>query len=187
MILSFKERLVNESSLGRIFQHSKNSNIAIMTAHRGEFDAKENEKRNRELASLIRANKFGYVPVTGYYVENQGQEDEQKVQEKSFLIISSKDDGGRLKGFVKKMGAKFNQDSVLYKNADDEDAFLIGTVAGRWPGKDVEHRAGKFVPQKIGMFYTKMRNHRTFVFESVVELEGLMSRAYREKSLNEKF
>lgn len=182
MVLSFKEKTLNESSLGRIFQHSKNSNIGIMTAHRGEFDAKENEKRNRELASLIRASKFGFIPVTGYYIENQGQENEQKVEEKSFLIISSKDDSGRLKGFIKKMGAKFNQDSVLYKNAEDPDAFLIGTVTGRWPGKDVEVRAGKFVPQKIGQFYTKMRNHRTFVFESVELPEGLMSRAYREKA-----
>lgn len=180
MVMSFKEKTLNESSLGRIFQHSKNSNIGIMTAHRGEFDAKQNAGRNAELAALIRANKFGFIPVTGYYIENQGQENEQRVQEKSFLIISSRDDSGRLKGFLRKMGAKFNQDSVLYKEAENPDAYLIGTVAGRWPGKDVEVRAGRFVPQKIGQFYTKMRNHQTFVFESVDLPEGLMSRAYRE-------
>lgn len=181
MILTLLEKQLHESSLSRIWQHSKDSNMGMITAYRGEFDVKENEKRNRELTGLIRSEGFGFIPVTGFYIENPGQEDEQRVQEKSFVVISSPNDNGRLRNFLIRMGIKYNQDSVLYKDASDEKAKLIGTTSGRWPGKNVEVEVGKFTPQKIGQFYTKMKGHRTFVFESVVLQENIMSRAYREK------
>jgi hypothetical protein len=182
MVLSFNEIQLHELNLGRIYQHSKDSNIGMITAFRGEFDLDTNEKRNRELMAAIRSNGFGFVPVTGFYVENPGLDDEQKVQEKSFLVISNKKDGGKLKHFLFRMGVKFNQDSVLYKDSSDDKAILMGTASGRWPGKNVEVVAGKFAAQKIGQFYTRMRNHKTFVFESVEPEENLMSRAYRERS-----
>jgi hypothetical protein len=182
MVHSFNEMQLHEINLGRIYQHSKESNIGMLTAYRGEFDVPTNEKRNGELVSLIRSNGFGYVSVTGFYVENPGQDDERRVQEKSFLVISNKNDAGKLKHFLIRMGVKFNQDSVLYKDASDDKAILIGTSSGRWPGKNVEVQAGKFTAQKLGTFYTKMRNHRTFVFESVDVPENIMTRAYRERS-----
>jgi len=181
MVVSFKNNQLHELNLGRIYQHSVDSNIGMITAYRGEFDVDTNEKRNRELQSAIRSNGFGYVPVTGFYVENPGQDDEQKVQEKSFLVISNKNDANKLKYFLIRMGTKFNQDSVLYKDHSNDKAILIGTAQGRWPGKNIEVEAGKFVAQKIGQFYTKMRNHKTFVFESVESPENLLSRAYRER------
>ena len=182
MLLSFSQKQLHESSLSRIWQHSKDSNIGMLTAYRGEFDVKQNEKRNRELTGIIRSEGFGFIPVTGYYIENQGQEDEQKVEEKSFVVISSPNDGGKLKNFLIRMGNKFNQDSIIYKDSSDENAKLIGTTAGRWPGKDVEVLAGKFKPQTIGQFYTKMKGHRTFAFESAVLPENLMSKAYRTRA-----
>lgn len=182
MVLSFNQIHLHELNLGRIYQHSKDANMGMITAYRGEFDVDTNEKRNKELMSAIRSNGFGYVSVTGFYVENPGEENEQKVQEKSFVVISNKKDGGKLKHFLTKMGAKYNQDSVLYKDAAFDSAILIGTTSGRWPGKNVEVEAGKFTTQKIGTFYTKMRNHKTFVFECVECPENIMSRAYRERS-----
>lgn len=182
MVFTFKQNQLHELNLGRIYQHSVDSNVGMITAYRGEFDLETNEKRNRELQSAIRSNGFGYVPVTGFYVENPGQEDEQKVQEKSFLVISNKNDANKLKYFLMRMGAKYNQDSVLYKDHATDKAILIGTAPGRWPGKNTEVEAGRFVAQKIGQFYTKMRNHKTFVFESVETPENLLSRAYRERS-----
>lgn len=181
MVLSFTDKQLHESSLSRIWQHSQDSNMGMITAYRGEFDIKQNEKRNKELTANIRDEGFGYIPVTGFYIENQGQEDEKKVQEKSFVVISSPDDGGRLRNFLIRMGIKYNQDSVLYKDHASDKAKLIGTTAGRWPGKNVEVEVGKFTAQKIGQFYTKMKGHRTFVFESVIPPENLMSRAYRER------
>lgn len=181
MIKSFKQQQLHEASLSRIWQHSHESNMGIITAYRGEFDVSQNEKRNKELVSSIRSSGFGFIPVTGFYVENPGQEDEKKVKENSFVVISSPNDSGKLRSFLIKMGIKFNQDSVFYKDASKEKAVLIGTAQGRWPGLNNQVEVGKFVPQKIGAYYTKMRGHRTFVFESVELPETLMTRAYREK------
>lgn len=170
------------TNMGRIYQHSKESNVAIMSAHRGEFDEAGNIKRYNQLKAEIQQAKFGYVPMNGHYIENYGSDEARNVQEKVFFIISSKGDKGRLKAFVQKMGAKYTQDSVLYKDADSDDAIIIGTTSGVWPGKGVEVVAGKFGPNKIGQFYTRMRNNKTFVFESVEFPETLISRAYRERA-----
>jgi len=185
MVFTFKQNQLHELNLGRIYQHSVDSNIGMITAFRGELDVDTNEKRNRELQTAIRTNGFGYVPVTGFYIENPGQEDELKVQEKSFLVISNKNDANKLKYFLMRMGAKYNQDSVLYKDHSGDKAILIGTTTGKWPGKNTEVEAGKFVAQKIGQFYTKMRNHKTFVFESVETPENLLTRAYKQRSQTE--
>ena len=41
--------LYNESSLSRVHAHTQGRNIGMITAHRGEFDASENKKRNKFL------------------------------------------------------------------------------------------------------------------------------------------
>ena len=179
-MFGFKEKELHESSLSRIHQHTKESNIGMLTAYRGQYSVQQNEKRNSDLISDIRSAGFGYVPVTGFYIENPGTPEQQKVIEKSFLVISSANDSGRLKFFLKKSGAKYDQDSVLYKEASSEDAILIGTTSGRWPGMNTEINVGKWKPNSIGSYYTKMKGHRTFTFESVQAPEGLMSRGFRD-------
>lgn len=155
--------------------------MGMITAYRGQYSIEQNEKRNSQLISDIRSAGFGYVPVTGFYVENPGTEDEQKVTEKSFVVISSANDSGRLRFFLEKSGKKYDQDSVLYKDAATDEAVLIGTASGRWPGLNVEVKVGKWKPNSIGSYYTKMKGHRTFTFESVEVPESLMSRGFREK------
>lgn len=178
---SFRKKLIVETNLSRLHQHTKESNIGVISAFRGEFDLKQNKKRNQELMSAIRSAGFGYIPVAGHYIENQGSSDERDVIEDSFIIISNKDDQGKLKKFLMKMGVKFNQDSVLYKPATLDNAILIGTASGRYPGLGVESDVGKFHPQRMGKFYSQLRNGKTFVFESVELVENLLSRFYKEK------
>ena len=180
-MFTFKEQLLHESSLSRIYQHSKESNIGIITAYRGDYSISQNESRNSNLMSDIRSAGMGYVSVTGHYIENKGSPEEKKVVEKSFIVISSANDSGKLKNFLKRTGAKYNQDSVLYKDSANEQAVLIGTAAGRWPGLDTEVEVGTWHANKIDSYYTQMKGHRSFTFESVESPEGLMSRAYRDK------
>jgi hypothetical protein len=180
-MFTFREQMLHESSLSRIYQHSQESNIGIITAYRGDYSIKQNEERNSKLMSDIRSAGFGYVSVTGHYIENKGAPEEKKVVEKSFIVISSANDSGRLKAFLQRTGAKYNQDSVLYKDSSADEAVLIGTASGRWPGLDTEVKVGKWHANKIDSYYTQMKGHRTFTFESVESPEGLMSRAYREK------
>lgn len=182
-MFTFREKQLHESSLSRIYQHSQESNIGMITAYRGQYSKQQNEKRNSDLVSDIRSAGFGFVSVQGFYIENPGTPKEQKVSENSFLVISSANDSGRLKAFLQRSGAKYDQDSVLYKDASSDDATLIGTASGRWPGLNTEVKVGTWHANKIGDYYTKMKGHRTFTFESVQAPEGLMARAYRQKLL----
>jgi len=178
---SFKTKVLIESSLSRIHQHTKESNLGILTAFRGEFDIKQNKIRNKELESAIRSNGFGYIPVAGHYIENKGSPEERHVIEDSYIVISHKDDSDKLKKFLIKMGVKFNQDSILYKPVSSPDALLIGTASGRYPGMGVESNVGNFHPSRMGQFYSQLRNGKTFVFESIDFIENVLSRFYREK------
>lgn len=180
-MFTFKDKMLHESSLSRIYQHSQESNIGMITAYRGDYSIKQNEERNSNLISDIRSAGFGYVAVTGHYIENKGTDKEQKVVEKSFIVISSANDSNKLKNFLQRTGIKYNQDSVLYKAASSEQAVLIGTASGRWPGLNTEVPVGTWHANKIDSYYTQMKGHRSFTFESVESPEGLMSRAYREK------
>lgn len=164
---------LDEASLARLYQHTIERNIGIITAFRGRYTKSENLSRNSVLQSEIRNAGFGYYRMEGHYIEGFGSEASKDVKEQSFLVIgSSGKDNGNLKGFLKKFGAKHNQDSILYKAFDSKNAVLIGTQgkdedgnAVEFPGNNKEVTAGEFKPMKVSQFYSKMRG-KPFVFES---------------------
>ena len=99
--------LLDESSLGRVLQHTKGRNIGMITAHRGENSAEENNARNKELEGHIRKAGFGFIKVKGRYIENHGTPEARAVDEHSYLVVGKKgDDGGHLLGFWKRHGEK---------------------------------------------------------------------------------
>lgn len=178
--LGFREYSLHESSLGRIYQHSQNSTIGTLTAFRGENTLATNRNRNKGLENAIRSSGFGFVKVTGHYVESPGTPEQRKVVEESFLVISAADDNGKLKGFLKKYGREYEQDSVLYK-VPGKKAVLIGTKSGVWPGLGVEFEIGDFKPNKIADIYSKMKGGRTYVFEGVEAPDNLFTIAYKTR------
>jgi hypothetical protein len=166
----FKElaQELNESGggLSRILQHTKDRNIGTITAHRGNLSAEENNKRNNLLKADIKANGFGYKHVKGKYIENYGKEDANPVEEKSFLVIGKKGhDKDRLKDFLTKHGEKYDQDSVLHKSHDSDEAHLIGTGSG-YPEKGKTASVGKFHPDKVAEFHSTHKG-KNYAFESV--------------------
>jgi hypothetical protein len=164
---------LNEATLVRLYRHTTDRNIGIISAFRGRYTKQENMKRSSDLESLIRAAGFGFYRLEGHYIEGYGSEQSKDVKERSYLIIGNKgDDSGNLKGFLRKMGGKFNQDSVLYKPFDSKAAVLIGTQAQdedgnavEFPGMGKEFSVGEFKPMKVNQFYSKMKG-KPFVFES---------------------
>jgi hypothetical protein len=165
---------LNEAGLSRIHQHTKESPIGVITAFRGENSLQKNKALNQKLKGDIRAAGYGFVKLIGRYVEGYGSEDETPVDEISFLVIGNKGQSGNLKGFLKKMGVKYRQDSVLFKNEENDLAVLIGTGSG-YPAKGTQKKLGKFHPQRMGEFYSKMRG-QTFTFESYQHASNNMSR-----------
>lgn len=163
---SFKNFL-NEASLGRVHQHTQGRNIGMITAHRNEHTAQENKERNKNLEHDIRKHGYGFVKVKGRYIENHGTPQAKPVDEHSYLVVGKKGhDNGALKGFLKKHGEKYGQDSVLHKAHNESDAKLHGTREGGWPGKGKSESVGKWHPNRAGEFHSVMKG-KTFAFESV--------------------
>lgn len=156
------------SSLSRVYDHTKNNNIGCITAWRGGKKANEEQRRLnnqnfKELKTAIRNAGFGYIKIKGRYIENKGTELEENVDEEVALIVGDSTEEGKkkLKTLLIKWGAKYEQDSVLFKGYDDKQAHLIYT-SGKDKGK-VE-TVGTWHPNKIGDFFSVMKNGSTFVF-----------------------
>ena len=55
---------------------------------------------------------FGLLHWRGQYIPSASA---GPIEQHSFLVIGSADDSGNLKGFLRKIGRKFNQDAVVWK------------------------------------------------------------------------
>lgn len=163
------------SSLSRILDHIQNRNIGIVSASRGIYPETENNQRSSNLERDIRSAGFGFVKMKGHYIEGFGTETpSEPAKESVFFVIGEKgDDNGKLKGVLKNLGNKYDQETVLFKKFDDPNAVLLGTTSKNekgepvWPGLGEEVNVGTFHPEKIGTFYTRMKSGRKFVFESI--------------------
>lgn len=163
------------ASLSRILGHTEDRNIGIISASRGRYPKQENKTRTNELATDIRGAGFGFVKMSGHYIEGFGQEGEKTpvTEEVFFVIGKDKEDSGHLKSALKKLGAKYDQESILFKPFGDPKAYIVGTTSVNedgepvWPGLGTEVEAGTFHPNKVGQFFTKMKSGKTFVFEGI--------------------
>ena len=157
---------MNESSLSRI--HQKSQDIAgTITAYRGEFSKRENQQRNRSLLAKLMAAGYSVTSVKGSYIENYGSNEEKEVSEHSYFI-SPRTDAQRdtLVGDLLKLGAEFDQDSVLIIR--DGKGTLIGTSHrdNAWPEFGKSEAVGGFKGGKAAEFLSRVGN-RPYVFEEV--------------------
>ena len=178
-----KPKLLDEAGLSRISQHVKNKPIGMITAFRGGNTLQKNRALNKNLAADIRSNGFGFVKLIGRYIEDYDEKDKTKgtpVDEASFFVIGNEGQSGQLKGVLKKLGKKYKQDSVFFKSDENDIGVLIGTNTDGWPGMGVVKKVGKFRPQRVGEFYSKMRG-KTFTFEVYQEVMNNFSRSNKNR------
>ena len=156
-------RTLEVSSLSRVYEHTKKRNIAAISASRSEYSPEENKKRTKELREDIRKAGFGFIKIKGRFIENQGTENEKPVDEDVCLIIGDDSDLGkrRLKKMVQALGTKYEQESILYKPFDSDDAELIETVG---ENKGQITNIGVWHPNKVGQYFSVMKHGNTFVF-----------------------
>jgi hypothetical protein len=155
---------VQETSLNRVKSKSDKGGMAIMSAERGDKSKSQNKARSKQLAKDIRgAGLPGPTKVKGRYTENPGTKDEKKVSEKSYVVSSGKKGKRKFKKAITKLGAKYNQDSVLVQKK--KSASLTGTSKTSWPGKGKNVKVGKMKPGRTGEFDTKVKN-KTFTYEN---------------------
>jgi len=172
---------LDEAGLSRILSHIAKRNIGFITAFRGgsAVPLAQNRARNRQLQTEIRQAGFGYLRVHGSWPENEGTPEEQQVVEESFLVIGrDEDDHGNLKGFLKKTGAKYQQDAVIFKPWNTTTAHLIFMNN---PTRLEPIGTFSLSPSAIGKMYSKFKGHK-FVFHSMSESRGFFSRLAYHKA-----
>jgi hypothetical protein len=159
--------IINEASLSRIHSHTQNRNVGIMSAFRGERTHQENEAAHRELGNKIRKAGFGHIKAHGGYYENKGTPEEKYVKEKSYIVVGKKGhDNGHLLGHLKKWGKEYNQDGIIHKNHDSEEA----THHGLKDGVDT-FSAGKWHANRYGDYATHIRGgKKNFQFGESVDV-----------------
>lgn len=170
---------IDEMTLSRLHTHlTSGRNIGILSAFRGDVPASENEANHQDLLHAIKTAGYGYSVVHGVYVENHGTPQARPVHEKSVLVIGHQGDDPTFKDLITRAGAHFNQDSVLIKPHDSEDAHLVGTSDAEFPGRGKKFVVGKFKPDQAGEFFTSLRakhpNPRNFAFAESVTRKGSM-------------
>lgn len=160
---------MNEVSLSRVWKHIEdNRSFGIITAYRTDKTNKENKNNNFDLKHEIRKGGFGFFKLEGHYIEGYGSENAKDTKEESFFVIGNEGHDSNLLGLLKKLGKKYNQDSIFFKSGDQENAILIGTNSDAWPGLNKKVSVGKWHPSKSGEFYSEMKG-RTFVFEKAYQ------------------
>lgn len=178
------DQFLTESSLSRMWQHVEDGrSFGIVTAYRGQEgtpeELKTNKANNKKLKAGIRAAGFGFVSISGHFPEKDEETGKDiDVSEEGFIVISNttgKDD--KLKTTLKALGKKFNQDSILYKDGDEDQAVLIGTNTSGDTGLGKEEKIGKWGKNKLSPYYTKMRGDRKFVFESLKQDRNYLTMA----------
>jgi hypothetical protein len=89
-------------------------NVGLISARRPELTPAENLIRDAELRAKIR-QYFGLFHLRGQYVGDYGLPHAKTMEEYACFVSSHPDDSGNLKGFLRKCGRKYGQDSVIYK------------------------------------------------------------------------
>lgn len=155
------KNIINETSLSRVWQHfSSDKTVVILTASRGDKTSSENISNNKKIAIEFKKEGFGYFFVDGYWIENKGESDEQKVSEDSIFGIAESSQSEKLIELAHKLANEFKQDAIFVKT--EKEVYLYFKNGSK------EKLTGGLKPGKIGDFYTKLRNKKetnTFVFE----------------------
>ncbi len=110
------------ASLNRAVYWITTTDCANITAWRSGNKRAVNDANNRELQETLRAMGYGVIKLQGFYAE-VGHD---VSKENSFLVFDQNDDPNFYDN-LRKLSEKFDQDCFLYKAADEDVAYLIGT------------------------------------------------------------
>lgn len=157
---------LEESSLSRLVRKHQKGGMGYMSAERGDKSNKENAARSKQLAKDIRgAGLPGPTKVEGQYKEAGS---DAPTKEKSYAVSSGKKGKRKFKKAIKKLGKKYDQDSVLIQKDKKTDAKLHPTTkAGKEDLKDWDGKVGKMKPGGTGDMQTRIGG-KTFTMEEVV-------------------
>ena len=100
---------------------------------------------------------FGLLYLRGRYIENYGLPCARPTDEHAYLVIGNDDDSGNLKGFLRKYGRRYEQDSVIHKGYYRDAHLHALRCLPRLGMSDVEAREPRpFHPNRLGILHTLM-------------------------------
>lgn len=160
--------VLNEESLSRFYALLNNPKnvFAIITASKDYRTPAEDKKLNRELRAYIRSTGWGFRKLLGHYPEEIKDEKGQSTgvvdhADDSSLIVVRPENRDMLYDFCFEMMKKYDQDAVLFKEADGTVKFI------KKNGK--ETKLGDFHANKIDSYMSTFKNSRSFVFDVIDE------------------
>jgi len=162
---------LNEASLSRVYQHvkkAKKKSFGILTSWRAGNSKRENLADFKRLAGEVRSLGLGFFKLIGHWKECQDPtvdyakcppDQLQDTKEPALFVpgISLKD--------VKRLGAKYEQDAVVYGGPDTDGKVMLIPRGGSMSS------LGSFSPNKIAQAYSRVRG-RPFTFEYVTQSWG---------------
>jgi len=170
--MRFKD-YINENSLSKVWNHMQKHDSGTITAFRDArecgdgqpYTKGENKARNKVLLASLLSKKFSITKVKGSYIENYGSKNEKQVGEDVFLVVDI-NDTGNLKKTLKKLGAEYEQDSILFIPKGGKEGILIGTntCPDGFPGYGKIRKFGNPIFGKDGQMSTKV-NGRPFILK----------------------
>lgn len=168
----------------RALAHDPRTNLAIMTAFRGEYDLRTNLLRNRALAYDLRSAGLGFVPVVGGFRERahdvSGQETGEvaPVEEESYFVVDLTGAADAFQSAILRLVRKYQQEGAVLKLAGKSAADLL-TVEGD------KERLGEWSLNRAADYYTRLRKGppgRSFVFEAAGD-SSLITQRLVERTL----
>lgn len=158
---------INETNLARVFQHVEENCCVCISSERNEItDPKEIKEREKSLEIDIKKGDFGFSKVKGSYIETKKDGSKQRVFENTFMVFFKPDRLEFAQLFFEKLRKKYDQEAYL---------LVKDKIAYYCDGK-TEFKLGKFSVNSAAECFTKLKNNRTFTFESVEDTDerGLM-------------
>lgn len=163
----FDKQDLNESSLSRIYNHINNYDCATITAFRGELSLKENKENNKTLKQSLLNLGFGVTNIKGGFVEKDEEGNDRYVDEESYFVVNLKDiPTEQFFDFIKKLGKRYNQDSVMLGYKETKTWVEFGLFARYGLGE--LNKFNNVSYEKFKTYYSKIGN-KHFTFESYNE------------------
>jgi hypothetical protein len=165
--------------LSRIWSKTQKHTCGTITGYRDENTRKQNQQNNREIVNYLRGKGYSLTKVDGIYIENFGSENQKEVNEQSFFVCNHEvdgDDGGQLEKDLRKLGERFDQDSIIMIPYGGKGAYLRGTSKrdDAYPSYGKKEVVGNGKYGKVaGQFLSRIRG-REFAFEDV-EMPGTIN------------
>lgn len=126
-------KLINESSLSRIFLKYKESDSGVISAFRNEYTYRENMGRSKQLKNILVSLGYSVTKIIGKFIEDVDSKNPKEVKGVSFIVFDRLQTGDLLND-LKKLANKFDQDSITFAKADDV-YYLYGINGYPVPGK----------------------------------------------------